>query len=355
MRKAIKWLMLTAVFIGVILIGNYFYSLYNSLEGLHKGNKGIAGYNGNASGVAAEEPPKWEGNERVNILLMGGDSRGKTKGDPPRSDTIMIASIDPQTKKATLFSILRDTYVKIPGNGKDRINAAYTYGGPNLAVKTVSDFTGLQIQYYAYTDFQGFMALVDEIGGIDLDVEKNMDYEDAWDGHLYDIHLKKGFQHLDGKTALQYVRFRHDATSDYSRTERQRKFMMAVARKMQSTTNILKLPQIINAIDPYIDTNLSVGTMIKLGTLGYQVKGNGINGQQLPPSNLIEEVRIGGAQMLTANPANIRKFVQDTLDNQTNGIDPSASPSSSSLSRTNSSSNGKQQAEDTAGPGSGKK
>lgn len=334
MRKAFKWMMLTAVFVGVILIGNYVYNLYNSLDGLHKGNDGM--FTGEASEISAEEPPKWEGKERVNILLMGGDARTADQGEKPRSDSMMIASIDPVTKKATLFSILRDTYVDIPGYGKDRLNAAYAYGGANLAVETISQFTGLEIQYYVYTDFQGFMALVDAIGGIDLDVEKDMDYEDAWDGHQFDIHLKKGYQHLDGSKALQYVRFRHDATSDFSRTERQRKFMIAVAQKMQNTTNILKLPKIISAVDPYIETNLSVRNMLKLGTLGYQIKDSGMASQQLPPTDLLSEERIGGAQMITADPDSVQQFIQDFLEQQTTDTGTTASPSSSpaSLSQT---------------------
>ncbi|WP_052339374.1 LCP family protein [Gorillibacterium massiliense] len=325
MRKTVKWLGLTILFIAIIFIGKYAYDMYHSLDGLHKGEKAINIPKNKASEISAEEPPKWEGKERVNILLMGADSRGAENGDIPRSDTLMIVSVDPVTKKATLFSILRDTWVKIPGHGEDRINAAFAYGGSNLAVQTVSNFTGLEIQYYVYTDFLGFIALVDEIGGIDLDVEKDMNYEDAWDQHKFDIHLKKGYQHLDGEKALQYVRFRHDASSDFTRTERQRKFIMAVADKVKSTSNLLKLPKIISSVDPYIDTNLTVSNMIKLGALGFQVKNNGVDGQQLPPQDLLKEARIGGAQVLTANSDEVKAFIQDTLEKQV-APDPTTAP-----------------------------
>src|SRR5690606_33720966 len=149
------------------------------------------------------------GKDRVNILLLGGDSRGLSKNDVPRSDSNMVISVDPVTKKAHLFSILRDTYVRIPGHGMDRINTALVYGGPQLAMQTTSELLGLPIQYFVFTDFQGFMELVDALGGIELDVEKDMKYHDSVEPE-FDIDLKKGLQHLDGKTALQYVRFRHD-------------------------------------------------------------------------------------------------------------------------------------------------
>ncbi|MEO3946144.1 LCP family protein [Gorillibacterium sp. CAU 1737] len=336
MRKTAKWLALTLSLVVLISVGYYGFTLYNSLDGLHK-NGAISsifddkktdnlGYQEPASTYV---PPEWTGKDRVNILLLGGDSRGKTNGEIPRSDSIMIASIDPVTKKAALFSILRDTYVKIPDHGMDRINAALAYGGPNLAVETVSDFTGLQIQYYVYTDFQGFMSLVDAIGGIDIDVEKDMDYVDAWDGHEFDIHLKKGFQHLDGKTALQYVRFRHDATSDFTRTERQRKFMTAVAQKMQSTTNLLKLPKIVSAMDPYIETNLSVNDMLRLGTLGYKIMAGTIASQQLPPGNLVQELRVGGAQVVGTDADAVKAFITDFLEQQLATPEPSSDTSGS--------------------------
>ncbi len=202
---------------------------------------------------------------------MGGDSRGK-EHDVPRSDTILVASIDPVTKRAHLMSILRDTYVDIPGRGRDRINAAVSYGGPRLAMRTVSQLLGIPIQYYVYTDFEGFVAAVDAVGGIDIEVEKDMKYYDRSDGPEYAIDLKKGWQHLDGRKALQYVRFRHDALSDYARTERQRKFLIALARKMQSTTSLLKLPSIIDKVEPYVETNMTVSDMIKLGALALEAK-----------------------------------------------------------------------------------
>lgn len=227
---------------------------------------------------------------------------------------MLIVSIDPVTKQASLFSLLRDTYVQIPRHGYDRINSAAVYGGPNLAMETVSELTGLPIQYYVYVDFQGFIALVDAIGGVDYYVEKDMKYSSQADGPEYDIDLEEGMQKLDGKKALQYVRFRHDALSDYARTERQRNFLKAVAEQVQSTINILKLPNILNKIEPYIETNLSLNQMARLGTLAFQVDTSTISSNQLPPNHLLREETINGANVITVDPSSLQAFIQESFN-----------------------------------------
>lgn len=330
MRKTLKWTLLTVLLIAVGIVGYYGYNVYNFAQGINKEGESNSIFSNlpNVQRTKEEVIPKWEGKSRVNILLMGGDSRGMEENEVPRSDTLMIASIDPVTKKAALFSILRDTYVKIPGYNSDKINAALAFGGPPLAMKTVSDLTGLPIQYYLYTDFKGFIALVDAIGGIDIDVEKNMKYTDNWDGPEYNIDLKKGMQHLDGKTALQYVRFRHDATSDFTRTERQRKFMTAVASKVQTTSSIIKLPKILQSIKPYIETNMTLTDMVKLASLGFDIKTEGMISQQLPPNELLEEKTIKGSSVITVDTKKLQEFIRGLL----NGT-PSPSPTSSIKSK----------------------
>ncbi|MBP1992290.1 LCP family protein [Paenibacillus eucommiae] len=332
MRK-FKWILLIILVAILGTAGYYGYSFYKFANDIstddHGGDKPFTTNQNVIDKGKDYEPPKWEGKQRVNILLLGGDTRGLDSNDLPRSDSLMVASIDPVSKKAHLFSILRDTYVKIPGSGQDRINAAIAIGGPNLAMKTVSDLLGIPVQYYVYTDFEGFIALIDAINGIELDVEKNMKYSDSADGHVYDIDLKKGVQHLTGKTALQYVRFRHDALSDYSRTERQRKFLTAVAEKMQTTSSILKLPKILNAIDPYIKTNLSVTDMLKLVQLGFEAKADGIVTAQIPPPNLLQEKNVGGASVIGVNVDRLQLFIQDTF-NKTEEVNAETSPTPSS-------------------------
>ncbi|GIP41115.1 transcriptional regulator [Paenibacillus sp. J31TS4] len=330
MRKTLKW---TAIVLGIALIGTigfFAYSFVDFANGIHTDSKDSKFF-ANVPSASPTAPPKWEGKEQVNILLMGGDSRESNNHEPPRSDTMMLASIDPVTKKAYLFSILRDSYVKIPGHGSDRINAALAYGGPSLTMQTVSEMTGLPIQYYVYTDFEGFVALVNAVGGVEIDVEKDMKYTDKWDGPEFDIDLKKGLQTLDGKTALQYVRFRHDKLGDFTRTERQRKFMTALAQKMQRTTSLVRLPSILNKVEPYIETNMPMTDMLKLGSLAYDAKTEGLVTEQIPPAPLVQEKRIGGADVIGFNQKQLQTYLKELLAGGTPG---SPNPSGSSGSST---------------------
>ncbi|RUS46566.1 LCP family protein [Cohnella sp. AR92] len=313
----------------VIVIGAaawWTYNAFHQAESFHK-SKEESRFN-QFEDKPEELPPDWTGTERVNILLMGGDERGLRKGEVARSDSMMVASFDPVTKKAHLFSILRDTYVDIPGYKDNRINTAITLGGPNLAMKTVGNLLGLDIQYYVYVDFQGFIKLVDAIGGVDFYVEKDMHYTDAADGHVYDIDLKKGQQHLDGDHALQYVRFRHDAMSDFTRTERQRAFLGAVADKLKSGWNLVKLPDILGDVSPYIETNLSGTDMLKLASLGY--KSHQAGSAQVPPMELISEKDVGGASVLGVKDEDALKgYVQEVLNKDQTEASPSPSASGS--------------------------
>lgn len=311
-KRAILW-SVVGVFVAIAALAAYYVtSVYNQVDDFQKTGEESPFYKVTPTETKIPEPPKWEGTERVNILLMGVDARGLEKGEVPRSDTMLVASLDPVAKQIHLFSIMRDTYIKIPEHGSDRINAAITYG-PNTAMAAVSELLGIPIQYYVYTDFQGFIELVDAVGGVDFYVEKDMRYTSKADNHEYDINLKEGQQHLDGNAALQYVRFRYDAMSDFTRTERQRNFLKAVAEKLKSTTSIMKLPSILEKINPYIDTNLTVNDMWKLATVGYD--SSMASSEQIPPMELLEEKRVGGAQVLGVRDEDkLKEYVQEVFE-----------------------------------------
>lgn len=311
-KKTILWIIAIIVLAIIGYAVYYFTSIYNGLQGLQKTAENSPFKSVAPAQVKVPDPPKWEGTEPVNILLMGVDARGAKEGEVPRSDSMMVASLDPVKKRINLFSILRDTYVDVPEHGKERINTAITHG-PNTAMKAAGDLLGIPIQYYVYTDFQGFIKLVDAVGGVDFYVEKDMYYPSNADKHEYDIDLKKGQQHLDGNTALQYVRFRHDATSDFTRTGRQRDFLKAIAEKMQSTTSIMKLPSVLEDVSPYIDTNLSVNDMWKLASVGYQSHMAG--SEQIPPMKLLKETTIGGAAVLTVSSEDaLKDYIKDIFN-----------------------------------------
>lgn len=316
MTKKTKRTLVTVItliaLVALLAGGYYFISIANELGDLQKTGKDSPFYNiEKVDQDSAIEPPVWEGDEHVNVLLMGVDARGFSEGEIPRSDTMLVASIDPITKKIFLFSLLRDTYVSIPNYGNNRINTAITHG-PDVAMQAASDLLGIPVQYYVYTDFQGFIKLVDAVDGVDIEVEKDLYYVSKADNHEYDIDLKQGFQHLDGKKALMYVRFRHDAMSDFSRTGRQRKLLGAIAEKLKTTSSIVRLPSILKEVNPYIDTNLTFNDIWKLATLGVQSDLQAT--EQIPPMNLIEETKIGGAAVLAVKDADeLKVYVQEVL------------------------------------------
>lgn len=297
--------------------GYYFISIANQLGDLQKTGEDSPFYNvEQIDQESSVDIPVWEGNEPVNVLLMGVDARGFSDGEIPRSDTMLVASLDPETKKISIFSLLRDTYVSIPNYGNNRINTAITHG-PEIAMQTASDLLGIPVQYYVYTDFQGFIKLIDAIGGVNIDVEKDLYYVSAADNHEYDIDLKKGLQLLDGEKALMYVRFRHDAMSDFARTERQRKLLSAVADKMITTSSIAKLPSILKEVNPYIDTNLTMTDILKLAALGMQSSVQA--SEQVPPMSLLQEEKVGGAAVLTVKDNDeLKAYVQDVLHPEQN-------------------------------------
>ena len=203
-------------------------------------------------------------NERLgskrNIIVLGVDGREKDD-DPGRSDTLFVVMFDPKSKNVSLLSIPRDTRVRIPGHGWDKINHAYAFGGHKLTQQTTEELLGIQVNNYVMVDFSGFESLVDAIGGIDIDVEKDMYYEDPYADLVIDI--KHGYQHLDGKRAGEYVRFRKDELGDIGRVQRQQKFMKAAAAQIFNIDTVTKIPALFSTVDRHVETDMNTLTMIK--------------------------------------------------------------------------------------------
>lgn len=195
---------------------------------------------------------------KKNIVVLGVDRRS---GDTGRSDTLFVLMLDTSRNQASLLSIPRDTLVKIPGHGWDKINHAYAFGGYWLTMGTVQKLLGIRIDDYVIVDFQGFVKLVDAIGGVDIDVEKRMQYQDPYDGETgLVINLQPGRQHMDGLTAIQYVRYR-DEEGDIGRIVRQQKFMKAVFAKLRTMNLLTKAPEIAKILFDTVETDLSVGDL----------------------------------------------------------------------------------------------
>ncbi|MGO5131547.1 LCP family protein [Mitsuokella jalaludinii] len=215
----------------------------------------------------------------THVMIMGVDSR---KDDVGRSDTLMVASIDQTAEKAALLSIPRDTRVAIEGHGYDKINHAYAYGGHNLTKKSVEHLLGVPMDHYVIIDTKSFERIIDAIGGVDIDVEKRMHYEDPWDdnGGLV-IDLYPGEQHMDGKKAIQYVRYR-DGEGDIGRIGRQQKFMKAVVAQVLSPEILPRLPDIVKEVSSAVNTDMSVTDFLSFAKQMKTFQANGLETQMVP-------------------------------------------------------------------------
>lgn len=187
----------------------------------------------------------------LRVLLLGVDSR---QGEQARADTIMLAVIHPQRGDVHILSIPRDTYVQVPGRGYTKINHAMYYGGIPLMKETVSRFLRQPVDYAVVLDFVAFQRLVDEMGGLRLVVEKNMDYDDPSDGTH--IHLRRGEQWLNGKQVLDYARFRRDAEADSGRMRRQQQVIRAMIREGTAPNRWPRWFQLAQTLGGHVKTDL---------------------------------------------------------------------------------------------------
>ena len=197
--------------------------------------------------------------DQINILVMGIDTQ---YGWQARSDSLNLVHIDFLRNRIGILSIPRDTLVDIPGRGQDKINHAHMFGGPELSCRTVSKYLNIPVKYYIELNFPLFMQMVDDLGGVTLDVEKTIYYDD-YAANLH-INLQPGVQKLSGYQAMGYVRFRHDRASDWGRIDRQHKFFQAVAQQLISPSNYYKLPSILYSASSNIRTNLGTAQTMKI-------------------------------------------------------------------------------------------
>ncbi|KYZ74738.1 hypothetical protein AXX12_16060 [Anaerosporomusa subterranea] len=251
---------------------------------------------------------------KVNILVLGVDHR---KEDIGRSDTLFLITLDTKTKETALLSIPRDTRVKIPGYGFDKVNHAYALGGHQLTQKAVEELLGTPIDYYVEVDFLGFNKIVDAVGGVDIAVEKRMYYEDPYDDLIID--LQPGMQHMGGDTAIKYVRYR-DEEGDIGRIDRQQHFIRAMMDEVTSPAILVKLPAIISEVKNAIRTDLSVTELIGMGKALKDAKGQGLKTDMAPGT----PIDIAGISYLAPDIVALREHMAKVL-----GIKPDAQYTSS--------------------------
>lgn len=246
-------------------------------------------------------PPPWDGAERVSLLVMGLDYRDWAAGEgPPRTDTMILFSIDPVKRTAGFISIPRDLWVNIPGgHGYGRINTAYQIGeglklpggGAQLAEQTVEELLGIPIQYYAQVDFSAFIRFIDEIGGVTVDVPEKIKVDPLGDGNAKT--LKPGRQTLPGELALAYARARKTGGGDFDRAFRQQQIIMGIRERILEYNMlpilISKAPQLFQELSGGVTTNLSLDDAIRLAWLASQI-----------PDGQIKSGQIGADQVLFA-------------------------------------------------------
>ncbi len=216
---------------------------------------------------------------QISVLLVGLDHVPSTKKDPGvirRSDSVLLATTDFDTKQVRILSIPRDGWVQHwrdgESHGWEKLGHSYAYGqqarpedplaGISCTKETVQHLMEIPVDFYVVIEFEGLVRLVDELGGLTVDVEKNMKYTDRAGGLFID--LKKGVQHLDGEQVVQYARFRHDALGDISRMGRQQKVIKGILEEMRQPENLPKLPQLAQLLQQTIKTNLSIDQLLAL-------------------------------------------------------------------------------------------
>lgn len=226
---------------------------------------------------------------QITVLLVGLDHVPEKHGEEPvhRSDSLILATTDFTTKQVRLLSIPRDGwamhYQGGTEQGYDKLAHTYALGGIERTSETIGHLMGVTPDFYIIVKFEGLARLIDALGGLTVDVEKDMNYDDRR-GNLH-IHLKQGEQHLTGEEVVAYARFRHDAWGDIARMERQQKVMRLLLTELTSARNIPRLPTLANAIRECVETNLSADQLLALAQHADEYSPAGIQTQTLMSYN----------------------------------------------------------------------
>ncbi|MED4225103.1 LCP family protein [Neobacillus cucumis] len=275
-RRKVRWLRVSMFLLFILLVagGSYAYSVYHNVAlAVSKMTSPLT----RELSAKREKQVEFNHSDPISILLVGVDER---KGDSGRTDSMIVATINPKTKSTKLVSIPRDTRTLLINSNSTKkrvtkINAAYAYGGIEETIDTVENFLDIPIDYYVKVNMESFKDIVDAVGGIDV----NNKYAFELDG----VSLKTGKQHLDGIQALEYARMRHqDPLGDFGRQQRQREVISKIIAKGKSFSTISKYDDILNALEKNIKTNLTLDDMI------------GIQSTYKPAAAKMESIQVDG-------------------------------------------------------------
>jgi len=264
--------------------------------------------------------PEWDGTSRVTILIMGLDYAdwSPDRDGPPRSDSMILLTIDPLSKTAGMLSIPRDLWVNIPGFGYYKINQAYFFGegaklpggGPELARKTVEQAIGVPIDYYAQVDFQVFVRLVDEIGGVKINVPEEIAIDPIGPGNT--VVLKPGRVTLDGQLALAYARQRHTENGDVDRANRQQQVILAIRDRLLDPAYapelFAKAPLLYQELGSGVRTNMSFSDAFALARLAIQIKDANLTKRVIDYTMMEDAKSPNGLDILLPIPDKMREM-----------------------------------------------
>ena len=291
MNPWIKWsLIVASILICILLIGAL--TIYRTIGKMQQVSVDISDLS-----IDYEEIQEFENHEEIiNIALFGIDSEDGVAG---RSDAIMVATIDPIHNKLKLTSIMRDSYVNIPDIGMDKINHAYAFGGPQLAIKTINENFGLDITDYMSVNFTSLPVIIDILGGVEINIT------DEEVPHIPGI-SSAGTYTLTGAQALSYSRIRYASGGDYVRTERQRTVLNALFNKA-STLSVTALPGLLSEVLPHVQTSMNASDILSLGTKALGAISNGLSQDRFPRDGYCEGSMIDGVYYLVFDQATAKE------------------------------------------------
>ena len=299
------------IILALILVGvGVFYSVLNKMDNveLNKENLGV---------TSKEELEVYDNYKKIkNIALFGIDSADGVG----RSDSMMIATIDPVHDKLKITSLMRDSYVNIEGYGYDKLNHAYAFGGPELSIKTINQTFGLNIEEFVAVDFASLPKIIDILGGLELDItDEELEYIN---GYIDDINSKDGTysphisyagpQLVDGVQALAYSRIRYTSGGDYERTQRHRTVLEGLFNKALQVSPT-QYPSIITNMLPYVKTNLGTTNIISLATKVATMGGGSLEQDRFPRDGYGQGQMIDGVYYLVFDEAATKQQMMDYI------------------------------------------
>ena len=261
--------------------------------------------------------PDWPETEAFSVVIIGVDTRANDVG---RADTIIVVTVDPEKKAAMLVSIPRDVVSMVPGYQNLRINELFGYGGADLVMESAEILLGIPIQYYLTIDFDGFRRIIDELGGVEIDVKSDINdysFPNEDDTGFDPFIIKSGVHHMDGDTLLRYVRTRFDdPRGDFGRIDRQQQAVVAL-KQLLTFQSLVKAPRLVDELHAMVDTNLPIAShrVVGLARLGLAIPLERVYSEVIDyEGNLVKDDELeSGAKVLRPNLPAVRSMMQESL------------------------------------------